>query len=79
MDHNNTDHVIQWRIRALTQSANPPELLAIASCDGDFAPIAQWLKAKGIQTLCIATSPDRTARRSKEAFQDTVYLDHSRH
>ena len=75
--NNRADHVIQQSIKALIQREHPPFLVAIASGDGDFAPIARWLKEQGIQTLCIGQSPDKTARSSKKAFHDIVYLDNA--
>jgi hypothetical protein len=74
--HNSADRAIKAKLVALLREDIKPDLIAIASCDGDFAPIARNLKKFEIRTLCIASSREKTSISLKEAFDDIVYLEH---
>jgi hypothetical protein len=76
--HNSADKALKAKLVALLREDIKPDLIAIASCDGDFAPIARDLKKFEIRTLCIASSREKASKSLKKSFDDIVYIEHEK-
>ncbi len=70
-----TDALICVDVMDLFHAAELPDIVAIASSDADFAPLAVRLREAGIRVLCFAQRAKAAGEELAKVYEQVVYLD----
>ncbi len=70
-----TDALLCVDVMDLFHAAELPDIVAIASSDADFAPLAVRLREAGIRVLCFAQRAKAAGEELAKVYEQVVYLD----
>jgi hypothetical protein len=70
-----TDALLCVDVMDLLHTAELPDIVAIASSDADFAPLAVRLREAGIRVLCFAQSGKAAKEELAKVYEQVFYLD----
>lgn len=70
-----TDALLCVDVMDLFHTAELPDIVAIASSDADFAPLAVRLREAGIRVLCFAQRAKAAGEELAKVYEQVVYLD----
>lgn len=70
-----TDALLCVDVMDLFHTAELPDIVAIASSDADFAPLAVRLREAGIRVVCFAQAGKAAAEELAKVYEQVVYLD----
>lgn len=70
-----TDALLCVDVMDLFHAAELPDIVAIASSDADFAPLAVRLREAGIRVVCFAQAGKAAAEELAKVYEQVVYLD----
>jgi hypothetical protein len=70
-----TDALLCVDVMDLFHTAELPDIVAIASSDADFAPLAVRLREAGIRTICFAQAGKSAGEELAKVYEQVVYLD----
>ena len=70
-----TDALLCVDVMDLFHIAELPDIVAIASSDADFAPLAVRLREAGIRVLCFAQRAKAAGEELAKVYEQVVYLD----
>lgn len=70
-----TDALLCVDVMDLFHAAELPDIVAIASSDADFAPLAVRLREAGIHVLCFAQAGKAAGEELAKVYEQVVYLD----
>ena len=70
-----TDALLCVDVMDLFHAAELPDIVAIASSDADFAPLAVRLREAGIHVLCFAQAGKAAGDELAKVYEQVVYLD----
>ena len=70
-----TDALICVDVMDLFHTAELPDIVAIASSDADFAPLAVRLREAGIRVLCFAQRGKAAGEDLAKVYEQVVYID----
>jgi hypothetical protein len=70
-----TDALLCVDVMDLFHAAELPDIVAIASSDADFAPLAVRLREAGIRVVCFAQAGKAAAEELSKVYEQVVYLD----
>lgn len=70
-----TDALLCVDVMDLFHAAELPDIVAIASSDADFAPLAVRLREAGIRVICFAQRAKAAGEELAKVYEQVVYLD----
>lgn len=70
-----TDALLCVDVMDLFHTAELPDIVAIASSDADFAPLAVRLREAGIKVVCFAQAGKAAGDELAKVYEQVVYLD----
>jgi hypothetical protein len=70
-----TDALLCVDVMDLFHTAELPDIVAIASSDADFAPLAVRLREAGIKVICFAQAGKAAGVELAKVYEQVVYLD----
>jgi pyruvate/2-oxoglutarate dehydrogenase complex dihydrolipoamide acyltransferase (E2) component len=70
-----TDALLCVDVMDLFHAAELPDIVAIASSDADFAPLAVRLREAGIRVVCFAQAGKAAGEELAKVYEQVVYLD----
>ena len=70
-----TDALLVVDVMDLLHTAGLPDVVAIASSDADFAPLAVRLREAGIRVICFAQSGKAAREELAKVYEQVVYVD----
>ena len=70
-----TDALLCVDVMDLFHTAELPDIVAIASSDADFAPLAVRLREAGIKVVCFAQAGKAAGEELAKVYEQVVYLD----
>jgi hypothetical protein len=70
-----TDALLCVDVMDLFHTAELPDIVAIASSDADFAPLAVRLREAGIRVICFAQWGKAAGEELAKVYEQVVYLD----
>jgi hypothetical protein len=70
-----TDALLCVDVMDLFHTAELPDIVAIASSDADFAPLAVRLREAGIRVICFAQAGKAAGEELAKVYEQVVYLD----
>jgi hypothetical protein len=70
-----TDALLVVDVMDLFHTAELPDIVAIASSDADFAPLAVRLREAGIRVICFAQSGKAASEELAKVYEQVVYVD----
>jgi hypothetical protein len=70
-----TDALLCVDVMDLFHTAELPDIVAIASSDADFAPLAVRLREAGIHVLCFAQAGKAAAEELAKVYEQVVFVD----
>ncbi|NNU44081.1 NYN domain-containing protein [Ramlibacter montanisoli] len=70
-----TDALLCVDVMDLFHAAELPDIVAVASSDADFAPLAVRLREAGIRVICFAQRAKAAGEELAKVYEQVVYLD----
>lgn len=70
-----TDAMLVVDVMDLFHGGSLPEVVALASSDGDFAPLAVRLREAGLWTICFAQRNKAAPEELAKAYDEVLFLD----